>query len=72
MDQGRAGRAALFTAAPVQAIEGFGLEAADVLAGDELAGVATWRGSSDLSALRGRQVAIRLHMGRAKVFAVGM
>ena len=43
-----------------------------MLAGDELARVATWRGSSDLSALRGRQVAIRLHMGRAKVFAVGM
>ena len=59
-------------AAPVRAIEGFGLEEADVLAGDELAGVATWRGSSDLSALRGRQVAIRLHMGRAKVFAVGI
>ena len=59
-------------AAPVQAIEGFGLEEADVLAGDELAKVATWRGSSDLSALRGRQVAIRLHMGRAKVFATAM
>ena len=32
-------------AAPVRAIEGFGLEEADVLAGDELAKVATWRGT---------------------------
>ena len=52
--------------APEQATKGFGLEDADMLAGDELARVTTWWGSSDLSALRGRQVAIRLHMGRAK------
>ena len=59
-------------AAPVQAIAGFGLAEVDALAGDELAGVATWRGRSDLSALRGKQVAVRLHLARAKVFAVGI
>jgi len=56
-------------AAPVKAIEGFGLAEADVLAGDELEGVASWRGNSDLSSLRGRQVAVRLHLARAKVFS---
>ena len=56
----------------MQAIAGFGLAEADALAGDELAGVATWRGRRDLSALRGKQVAVRLQLVRAKVFAVGL
>ena len=59
-------------ASPVRAIRGFGLEEADVLAGDELSRAATWKGSSDLSSLRGRKVSIRLHLARTKVFSTAM
>ena len=56
-------------AAPVRAIEGFGLEEADVLAGDEVSRVVTWKGESDLSSLRGRKISIRLHLARARVYS---
>ena len=56
-------------ASPVRAIEGFGLEEADVLAGDELSRVVTWKGESDLSSLRGRKISIRLHLARARVYS---
>lgn len=59
-------------ASPVRAIEGFGLAEADVLAGDELAGVATWKSKSDLSALKGRKVSMRLHLARARVFSTAI
>jgi hypothetical protein len=60
-------------ATPVQAFPGFSLEEADPLAGDELARTVTWRnGKSDLSSLRGRKVAVRLHMNRAKVFSTAL
>ncbi len=54
---------------PVEAIEGFSLAEADALSGDELDQVATWNGKSDLSRLRGRKVAVRFHMARAKLFS---
>ena len=59
-------------AAPVKAIEGFGLDAADVLSGDEVSAVATWKGKSDLSTLRGRHLSIRIHMARARLFSTAM
>ena len=59
-------------ASPVRAIEGYGLEEADVLAGDEVSGVVTWKGRSDLSALEGKAVSVRLHLARAKVFSVAV
>ena len=59
-------------ASPVQALEGFGLQEADVLRGDELSQVVTWKGKSDLSSLQGRKIAIRLHLFRAKVFSTEM
>ena len=59
-------------ASPVQAIEGFGLEEADVLAGDELSRIVTWKGRSDLSSLQGRKISIRLHLARAKVFSTAI
>ena len=60
-------------AAPVQPLPGFSLAEAVPLRGDEVAGVVSWEGTgSDLSALAGRNVSVRLHLVRAKVFAVGL
>ena len=59
-------------AAPVEALEGFGLEDADVLRGDEISRVVSWRGRSDLGALRGRNISLRLHMTRARVFSTAL
>ena len=44
----------------VDGLPGCGLEAADPLVGDELGRMVTWRGRSDLSALAGREVSVRL------------
>ena len=51
-------------------LEGFGADAADVLMGDELDRVVTWNGKSDLSALKGMAISVRLHMARAEVFSL--
>ncbi len=56
----------------IDALEGFSLAEADALSGDELDQVVTWNGKSDLSSLRGKQLALRLHMARAKVFSVAI
>ena len=58
--------------AEVKAIEGFGLEEADVLRGDEVSAPVTWNGNADLSALKGRTISIRIRMARAKVFSTAM
>jgi hypothetical protein len=57
---------------PVEAFAGFSRAEADRLRGDELRRVVTWKGASDLSALRGQKVAVRLHLYRAKVFATAL
>ena len=59
-------------AAPVEALEGFGLEDADLLRGDEISRVVSWGGRSDLGALRGRNISLRLHMARARVFSTAL
>ena len=59
-------------ATPIKAFPGFSLGEADPLSGDELARTVTWNGKSDLSSLRGRKVAVRLHMNRAKVFSTSL
>ena len=59
-------------AQPVKSFPGFGLEEADILTGDDLARTVTWQGRSDLSSLRGRKVAVRLHLARAKVFSTAI
>ena len=59
-------------ASPGRAMPGYGLGEADVLAGDEVSGVVTWRGRSDLSALKGKAVSVRLHLARARVFSVAL
>jgi hypothetical protein len=57
---------------PVEPFPGFGLDGVDVLVGDELSRVVTWNGSSDLSGLEGRQVSIRIHMSRARLYSVSI
>ena len=51
-------------------LEGFSEDDVDVLTGDELDQVVTWKGKSDLSALRGKTISVRLHMARAEVFSL--
>ena len=56
----------------VEAFEGFSLAEAETLRGDELSRVVRWQGKSDLAALQGKEVSIRLHLHRAKVFATAL
>ncbi|MBM3457599.1 MAG: hypothetical protein FJX77_03575 [Armatimonadetes bacterium] len=59
-------------ASPVKPFPGFSLAEADVLKGDELSRAATWKGSADLSSLKGRKVSVRLHLARAKLYSMAM
>jgi hypothetical protein len=52
------------------ALAGFAFDDSDALAGDDLDGVVSWRGNSDLSDLRGKKIHLRLRMARARLFAV--
>ena len=54
----------------VPALAGFSFADCDRMAGDELAAVVSWRGKSDLSALKGRKIHLRFRMARAQLFAV--
>lgn len=56
----------------VPAFDGFSLDEAETLTGDELCRVVRWNGKSDLSALKGRQVSVRLHLHKAKVFSTAL
>jgi hypothetical protein len=56
----------------VEAFDGFSLAEAEALSGDEVARVVHWNGSSDLSALEGKEVAVRLHLKKAKVFSTAL
>lgn len=56
----------------VEAFEGFSLAEAEKLTGDEVSRVVRWNGNSDLSSLKGREVAVRLRMNKAKVFSTAL
>ena len=56
----------------VEAFEGFSLAEAETLTGDEVSRVVRWNGNSDLSALEGREVALRLHLDKAKIFSTAL
>ena len=56
----------------VEAFEGFSLAEAETLTGDEVSRVVQWNGNSDLSALKGREVALRLHLNKAKIFSTAL
>ena len=57
---------------PVEAYPGFGLEEADPLVGDDLSRGVTWKGCGDLSSLKGKEVSIRIHMARARLFSIAI
>ena len=56
----------------VAAFEGFGLEEAETLTGDELSRIVRWNGNGDLSSLKDKEVSVRLHLRRAKVFSIAL
>lgn len=58
--------------APVEPFEGYGLAEADPMVSDDLSQVVTWKGSGDLSGLKGKDVAIRLHLSRARLYSVSI
>jgi len=62
-------RAALLDAAG-QPLPGFGLEQAEPVVDDQLHARLRWAGSSDLSALRGRKLAVQLEMANAMVYSI--
>ena len=53
-------------------LEGFSFADCDRLSGDELEAVVSWRGQSDLLALRGQKIHLRFRMARAKLFAISL
>ncbi len=53
-------------------IEGYSFADCDPLHGDSLSAPMTWKGSGDLSGLKGRNVLVRLHLVKAKLFSVAV
>ena len=51
---------------------GFSFADCDTLTGDDLDGLVSWGGKSDLSQFRGKEIHLRLQMARAKVFSLSM
>jgi hypothetical protein len=62
-------RVAVAQKAETPPLEGYSFGECDPLYGDSLSQPVTWRGRSDLSALKGRNILVRLHMVKANVFA---
>lgn len=56
----------------VEPFDGFSEAEAEVLSGDELSRVASWRGRSDLGSLKDREVSVRVHMRRAELFSLAL
>ena len=53
-------------------IEGYGAAHFDVFTGDETAHALSWRGKSDLSALRGRRLMLRMSLYHAEVYSFSL
>ena len=62
-------RVEVLDAATGEAVSGFGKEDSDAFSGDEIGYTASWKGKSDLSALRGKAVRLRFHLDKAKLFS---
>lgn len=62
----------LWPPAHLSAIPGFGFSDCTPVRGDEAAAAVQWNGSSDLSALAGREVCLRIRLYRAKLFAISL
>ena len=57
---------------PLAELEGYGMADCDVLEGDEVSRVVTWKGSGDLSRLKGREICVHIRMSRAKLFSIAL
>jgi len=57
---------------PFPGLEGYRLEDMQPLTGDETHALVTWNGSHDLSALKGKPVAIRVRLHKATLFSTTM
>ena len=53
-------------------LDGYSFDDCDPLYGDDLAGAVSWRGRSDLGDLKGRNILVRLHLVKTKLFAYAM
>ena len=58
--------------APVPEWKGYELDACDVLDGDRVSQEVSWKGSADLSALKGRRVAVRIRMAKARLYSLAI
>ena len=56
----------------IEVLDRFSMEDCDGMSGDELDWIVTWKGKGDLSALKGKQVAVRFHMARATLFSFAL
>ena len=56
----------------VEAFDGFSFADAEILTGDELSRGVQWQGKRDLSSLKDREVSVRLHLYRAKIFSIAL
>ena len=62
----------LWPPAKIDTIAGFGFDDCEPLRGDQLEGEIRFRGSADLSALKGRNICLCLELFRATVFSTLM
>ena len=52
-----------------QPVPGYSREEAELIDSDDLRHTVGWKGSSDVAALKGRPIALRFHMDRAKLYS---
>lgn len=51
-------------------LPGFGLKDCDPLKGDQLRGMVNWGGKSDLSALKGKTIRLKLKLFRSSLYSL--
>ena len=62
-------RVAVAQKAETPPLEGYSFDDCDPLYGDSLSGAISWRGRSGLGELEGRDILVRLHLVKTKLFA---
>jgi hypothetical protein len=65
-------RVAVAQKAETPPLDGYSFEDCDPLCGDCLSGAMSWRGRSDLGDLNGKNILVRLHLVKAKLFTYAM
>lgn len=56
----------------VNAISGYSKEETEPLTGDELSKAVKWNGKSNLASLKGKDISVRIHMFKAKIFSTAL